>query len=43
MNRGILATEYASLVKKADGSYPTKEEIRAAYENIIRTRNSSGY
>lgn len=32
MNRGILATEYASLVKKADGSYPTAEEIRAAYE-----------
>lgn len=31
MNRGILATEYASLVKKADGTYPTKEEIRAAY------------
>ena len=32
MNRGILATEYASLVKKADGSYPTEAEIRAAYE-----------
>ena len=31
MNRGILATEYASLVKKADGTYPTKEEIRAVY------------
>lgn len=31
MNRGILATEYASLVKKPDGTYPTKEEIRAAY------------
>ncbi|MCI5620892.1 MAG: N-acetyl-gamma-glutamyl-phosphate reductase [Lachnospiraceae bacterium] len=31
MNRGILATEYASLVKKEDGTYPTKEEIRAAY------------
>lgn len=31
MNRGILATEYASLVKRADGSYPSKEEIRAAY------------
>lgn len=32
MNRGILATEYASLVKKADGSYPTEEEIRAVYK-----------
>ncbi len=36
MNRGILATEYASLVKRenADGtvSYPTTEELRAAYE-----------
>ncbi|MCI5492720.1 MAG: N-acetyl-gamma-glutamyl-phosphate reductase [Lachnospiraceae bacterium] len=32
MNRGILATEYASLVKKEDGSYPTEEEIRAVYK-----------
>lgn len=32
MNRGILVTEYASLVKKADGSFPTETEIRAAYE-----------
>lgn len=32
MNRGILATEYASLVRKADGSLPTKEEIRSVYE-----------
>lgn len=32
MNRGILATEYASLVPKADGSLPTKEEIRSVYE-----------
>ena len=32
MNRGILATEYAALVKKADGTYPTEAEIRAAYE-----------
>ena len=31
MNRGILATEYATLVKK-NGSLPTKEDIRAAYE-----------
>jgi N-acetyl-gamma-glutamyl-phosphate reductase len=32
MNRGILATEYASLVKKPDGTYPTEAEIRSAYE-----------
>ncbi len=32
MNRGILAAEYASLVKKKDGSLPTAEEIRSVYE-----------
>lgn len=32
MNRGILATEYATLNKKADGTYPTYEEIKAAYD-----------
>ncbi len=32
MNRGILATEYASLVRKTDGTLPTKEEIRSVYE-----------
>lgn len=32
MNRGILATEYAALTRKQDGSLVTKEEIRAAYE-----------
>ena len=32
MNRGILATEYASLVRKADGSLPTYEEIKAVYD-----------
>lgn len=32
MNRGILATEYAKLVKKQDGTYPTEAEIRSAYE-----------
>ncbi len=32
MNRGILVTAYADLVKKADGSLPTQEEIRSAYE-----------
>ena len=31
MNRGILATEYASLNKKADGTYPSYEEIKAVY------------
>lgn len=31
MNRGILATEYATLVKK-DGKLPTYEDVRAAYE-----------
>ena len=29
MNRGILATEYAALVKKADGSLPSYEEVKA--------------
>lgn len=32
MNRGILATEYATLVKKEDGSLPTYEEIKAVYD-----------
>lgn len=32
MNRGILVTQYASLIKKADGSLPSEEELRAAYE-----------
>jgi len=32
MNRGILATEYAKLKRKADGSLPTYEEVRAAYD-----------
>ncbi|MCI6537476.1 N-acetyl-gamma-glutamyl-phosphate reductase [uncultured Eubacterium sp.] len=32
MNRGILATEYATLKKKADGSLPTYEEVKAAYD-----------
>ncbi len=36
LNRGILATEYASLVKKEDGTLPTKEEIRAAYEKYYK-------
>ena len=32
MNRGILATEYATLLPKKDGSLPTAEDIKAAYE-----------
>lgn len=32
MNRGILATEYAALKRKPDGTLPTESEIRAAYE-----------
>lgn len=35
MNRGILATEYASLVRKPDGSLPAKEEIRGAYQKYF--------
>ena len=35
MNRGILATEYATLVKK-DGKLPTSEDIRAAYEKYYK-------
>ncbi len=40
MNRGILATEYASLkkIKQTDGSmgYPTYEQIRAAYDKYYK-------
>jgi N-acetyl-gamma-glutamyl-phosphate reductase len=32
MNRGILATEYASLVQNPDGSWPSEESLRAVYE-----------
>ncbi len=32
MNRGILVTAYASLLPKADGSYPTEDELREVYE-----------
>ncbi|MDE7063427.1 MAG: N-acetyl-gamma-glutamyl-phosphate reductase, partial [Lachnospiraceae bacterium] len=32
MNRGILATEYASLIRKSDGTYPTREDVREVYE-----------
>ncbi len=36
MNRGILATEYATLTKKADGTLPAAGEIRAAYEKYYK-------
>lgn len=45
MNRGILATEYAVLKKKPDGTLPTYEEIKAIYdkyygdEKFIRVLN----
>ncbi len=32
MNRGILATEYAMLKRKEDGSLPTYEEVKAIYD-----------
>ena len=36
MNRGILATEYASLVKKADGTLPTYEEVKSDYDKYYK-------
>lgn len=36
MNRGILATEYATLVKKADGSIPTAVEIGNVYDTYYK-------
>lgn len=36
MNRGILVTAYASLLPKPDGTLPTEEEIRAAYETYFK-------
>ena len=35
MNRGILSTEYATLLKK-DGKLPTAADIRAAYEKYYK-------
>lgn len=32
MNRGILATEYAMLKRKPDGTLPSDEEIKAVYD-----------
>ena len=49
MNRGILVTEYAKLVKKADGTLPTYEEVKAAYdkyyadEKFVRVLNKGVY
>ena len=49
MNRGILATEYASLIRKADGSLPAYEEIKAVYdkyyadEKFIRVLEKGAY
>lgn len=39
MNRGILATEYASLNKKADGTYPSYEEVKAVYDKYYGKEN----
>ena len=36
MNRGILATEYATLNKKADGTLPTYEEAKAVYDKYYK-------
>lgn len=36
MNRGILATEYACLKRKEDGSLPTYEEVKAVYDKYYK-------
>ena len=36
MNRGILATEYAMLNKKADGTLPTYGEVKAIYDKYYK-------
>ena len=36
MNRGILATEYATLNKKVDGTLPTYEEVKAVYDKYYK-------
>ena len=43
MNRGILATEYASLVPKADGTMPTAEDCALPMKNIMRKKNLSAF
>ena len=41
MNRGILATEYASLVPKADGTLCRQQsDLRAAYEKYYKQRKT---
>ena len=39
MNRGILVTAYASLLPKADGSYPTEDEVHEIYEKAYEKEN----
>lgn len=36
MNRGILVTEYASLVRKPDGLLPSYEEVKAVYDKYYK-------
>ena len=36
MNRGILATEYATLNKKEDGTLPTYEAVKAVYDKYYK-------
>ena len=36
MNRGILATEYAVLNRKPDGSLPSYEEVKAVYDKYYK-------
>lgn len=36
MNRGILATEYATLNRKADGMLPTYGEVKAVYDKYYK-------
>ncbi|HIZ08512.1 MAG TPA: N-acetyl-gamma-glutamyl-phosphate reductase [Candidatus Eubacterium avistercoris] len=36
MNRGILATEYAKLNRKPDGSLPSYEEVKAVYDKYYK-------
>ncbi|MBO5092724.1 MAG: N-acetyl-gamma-glutamyl-phosphate reductase, partial [Lachnospiraceae bacterium] len=36
MNRGILVTEYASLIRRADASLPSYEEIKAVYDSYYQ-------
>lgn len=49
MNRGILATEYATLKRKPDGTLPTCEEVKAVYdkyyanEKFVRVLDKGSY